>query len=115
MRINETCIFQVQPKMEKEFEAMVEEIKVFLTDYKGVCYYSFMKRTHSITDMDSIRNGDPPKTLTRIVKSIKYVMHLEVEDENSHGQVTKEFFEQFDKRISKLLIMPADKLIGISI
>lgn len=28
-----------------------------------------MKRTHRIADMDAIRNGEPPKALTRIVKN----------------------------------------------
>lgn len=112
MSINETCIFQVKPKMSEEFEAIIEELKVFLENYDGIHSYSFMRRTHRIKDMEAIKEGAPPKELTRIVKSIKYVMYLETADESTHGSLTKILFEKFDKRISKYLVMPADKLIG---
>lgn len=112
MSFSESCIFQVKPQKCDEFESIVEELKVFLGNFEGINSYSFMKRTHRIIDMDSIREGKPPKKLTRIVKSVKYIMYLEMDDEQVHGTFTSELFRQYDKRISKCLIMPANKFIG---
>lgn len=115
MKFIETCIFQVNPKKIKEFEHLASQIRIFASQYDNLKYFEIMKRTHRIIDKETIKTGKPAKELTRVVKSVKYVMHLEFENEIDHGIFTRDFFEAFNKEISRCVIMPPDKLIGISI
>jgi len=39
---------------------------------------------------------------------------LEFNNEKDHGMFTKDFFKAFDKEMSKCLLVPHDKLIGVS-
>lgn len=115
MQINEVCIYQVKPKKVEEFELLIEQMKVLFEQQESVLNYKFTKRTHTIENMDAIKSGKPPKKLTRIVKSVKYILYIETVDETAHGEMTKELFNRFEKDTSKCLIMPADKYIGVNL
>jgi hypothetical protein len=111
----ETAIFQVKPEKVEQFENILKGFHGFAHSNQYLKEYTIMKRTHRIADQDTVKKGKPAKKLTRIVKSVKYVIHLEFDNEADHGMFTKEFFEAFDKEMSKCLLVPHDKMIGIKI
>jgi len=115
MKFIETAIFQVKPAKVDQFENILKEFHWFAESNVYLRDYEIMKRTHRIADIDTVKKGTPAKKLTRIVKSVKYVMHLEFDNEADQGMFTKEFFKAFDKEISKCLLVPHDKLIGVSV
>jgi hypothetical protein len=109
MNFNEICIFQVKPDKSEIFENLIVEMKEFFETYENLLYFKFTKRTHRL---ENVSEGTPPKELVRIIKSIKYLLFLEFKDEKIYGKFIKEFFEKFDKKISKCVLMPADIFIG---
>ncbi|MDK2951729.1 MAG: hypothetical protein PWQ77_1394 [Kosmotogales bacterium] len=115
MNFGEVSIFQVNPTKLDKFESEINNLRDHFKDYAGLINLKIIKRTHRIKDMESIRAGKPALRITRIVKSVKYILYWEFEDEISHGLATKEYFEIFHNNLSKFLIMPPDKYIGISI
>lgn len=108
----EICIFQVKPNKTEEFEAILNNLIDFQRKEAGVIDVRYMKRTHRFTDFSGIKNGEPSKRIERIIKSVKYIMYWELENELVHGKATQAFFEKFDKEISRCLIAPADKHLG---
>ena len=114
MKFIETAIFQVKPTKVDQFENILKEFHRFAESNVYLRDYEIMKRTHRIADIDTVRKGTPAKKLTRIIKSVKYVMHLEFNNEKDHGMFTKDFFKVFDQKMSKCLLVPYDKLIGVS-
>jgi len=115
MKFIETAIFQVKPAKVNQFENILKEFHRFAESNVYLRDYEIMKRTHRIADIDTVKKGTPAKKLTKIVKSVKYVMHLEFDNEQDHGMFTKDFFKAFDKEMSKCLLVPHDKLIGVCV
>lgn len=112
MQLNEVCVYQLKPDKTEAFEAIVKAVSKFFEENEDMLYHSFTKRTHRLESMETIRAGTPPKALTKVVKSVKYVMYFETVDPVMHGEVTKVFFERFDKEMSRCLLVPGDKYIG---
>lgn len=115
MSFSEICVYQVKPDKVDEFELLAGEIQNYFSEKEYVCRLSFTKRTHRIKDHQAIKNGEPPIELKRIIKCVKYIMVANLRDANSHGRFTKLLFEQFDRRLSRCLLMPGDKLLGYDV
>ncbi|AZO94872.1 hypothetical protein [Halocella sp. SP3-1] len=108
----EVSIYQVKPDKTKEFEEVIKEMKTFLEENSELINFKVMKRTHRIKDYDSIKKGEPPVKIKRIIKSVKYALYWEMNDKEIHGKLTKDIFQKFRKRLNKLLIVPEDKYLG---
>lgn len=115
MNFGEVSIFQVNPSKLDKFESEMNNLKEHFKNFAGLINLKIIKRTHRIKDMESIRAGKPALRITRIVKSVKYILYWEFEDEICHGSATKEYFEIFHNNLSGCSIMPPDKYIGTSI
>ena len=63
MPFTELCIYQVKPQKIAEFEALLPKIQALMEQ---------QMRNH--IDRDQIKEGLPPKKLTRIVKSMNYML-----------------------------------------
>ena len=94
MSFTEICIYQVKPQKVEEFEALMLEAKSFLEKQEGLRLLRFIKRGYRI-DMEQIKEGLPPLKITRIVKSVKYMLY------NSYW-----------KAIERCLLVPHDKYLG---
>lgn len=111
----EVCIFQVKPDKTDEFEKLILDMKSFQKEFGGTIDVKYMKRTHTLDGTDVLKTGEPAKKLERIIKSVKYVFYWELKDNVVHGKATMELFQRYGKDFNRLLIMPADKLLGESI
>lgn len=111
MAFSEICIYQVKPQKATEFETIIKEAQGFLETQKGLLALHFIKRDHHI-DMKQIKEGLPPLPLTRIVKSVKYMLYWEFDTKESYGKAQKELFENYWKAIDSCLIVPHDKYLG---
>ena len=76
MPFTEICIYQVKPQKTEEFEALLSEAKSLLEKQEGLLMLRLIKRGYHI-DMEQIKEGLPPLKLTRIVKSVKYMLYWE--------------------------------------
>ena len=103
MPFTELCIYQVKPQKVEEFETLMKEAKRFLEKQEGLLLLRLVKRGYHI-DMEQIREGLPPLKITRIVKSVKYMLYWEFD--------TKESYETYWKSIEKCLLVPHDKYLG---
>ena len=74
MPFTEICIYQVKPQKTEEFEALLSEAKSLLEKQEGLLMLRLIKRGYHI-DMEQIKEGLPPLKLTRIVKSVKYMLY----------------------------------------
>lgn len=108
----EICIFQVKPEKVEDFEKLVIEMERFQKEFDGTIDIKYMKRTHTLDGTEVIKTGEPAKKLERIIKSVKYVFYWELKDNTAHGMATKELFQRFGKDFNRLLVVPADKLVG---
>ena len=63
-------------------------------------------------DMEQIKEGLPPLKLTRIVKSVKYMLYWEFDTKESYGTAQKNLYESYWKSIEKCLVVPHDKYLG---
>lgn len=111
MTFSEICIYQVQPQKSEEFEALMLEAKSFLEKQEGLLSLRLVKRNHRI-DMEQIKEGLPPRKITRIVKSVKYVLFWEFDTKESYGAAQKNLYDSYWKSIEKCLIVPHDKYLG---
>lgn len=111
MTFSEICIYQVQPQKSEEFEALMLEAKSFLEKQEGLLSLRLVKRNHRI-DMEQIKEGLPPRKITRIVKSVKYVLFWEFDTKESYGAAQKNLYDSCWKSIEKCLIVPHDKYLG---
>ncbi len=111
MTFSEICIYQVQPQKSEEFEALMLEAKSFLEKQEGLLSLRLVKRNHRI-DMEQIKEGLPPRKITRIVKSVKYVLYWEFDTKESYGAAQKNLYDSYWKSIEKCLIVPHDKYLG---
>lgn len=111
MTFSEICIYQVQPQKSEEFEALMLEAKSFLEKQEGLLSLRLVKRNHRI-DMEQIKEGLPPRKITRIVKSVKYVLYWEFDTKESYGAAQKNLYDSCWKSIERCLIVPHDKYLG---
>lgn len=111
MPFTEICIYQVKPQKEEDFEALMLETKSFLEKQEGLLLLRFSKRGYRI-DMEQIKEGLPPLKITRIVKSVKYMLYWEFDTKESYGTAQKNLYESYWKSIEKCLVVPHDKYLG---
>lgn len=112
MAFAEICIYQVKPQKVEEFEAlMLLEVKSFLERQEGLQLLRFVKRGYHI-DMEQIKEGLPPPEITRIVRSVKYLLYWEFDTKERYGAAQKNLYDSYWKRIEKCLIAPHDKYLG---
>lgn len=111
MSFTEICIYQVKPQRVDEFESLMLEAKSFLEEQKGVLLIRLIKREYHI-DMNQIKEGLPPLKITRIVKSVKYILYWEFDTKENYGLAQKKLYESYWRAIEKCLIVPHDKYLG---
>ena len=111
MPFTEICIYQVKPQKTEEFEKIMQEAKNFLEKQEGMLLLRLIKRGHRI-DMAQIKEGLPPLEITRIVKSVKYVLYWEFDTKENYGKAQKNLYNSYWKAIEKCLIAPHDKYLG---
>ena len=111
----EVCVYKVKPTKVAEFEELILEIDEFQQSIPGSLEMEFIKRTHRITNFESIRQGIPPKKITRIIKSVKYIMYWKMDNEETHGKATQLFFEKFGKKLSRCTLEPGEKYLGVNV
>lgn len=111
MSFTEICIYQVKPQKIEEFESLMIEVKKFLEKQEGVLLFRFVKRGYHI-DMKQIKEGLPPLQITRIVKSIKYILYWEFDTKENYGIAQKNLYNSYWKAIERCLIVPHDKYLG---
>lgn len=111
MTFSEICIYQVKPQKSEEFEALMLEAKSFLEKQEGLLSLRLVKRNHRI-DMEQIKEGLPPRKITRVVKSVKYVLFWEFDTKESYRAAQKNLYDSYWKPIERCLIVPHDKYLG---
>lgn len=111
MAFTEICIYQVKPAKTEEFETLMREAKGFLEKQEGLLSLRLIKREYRI-DMDQIKEGLPPLKITRIVKSVKYMLYWEFDTKENYGTAQKNLYNSYWKAIDKCLIVPHDKYLG---
>lgn len=114
MPFTEICIYQVKPQKVTEFETLMLEVKNFLEEQKGLLFLRLSKRGYHI-DMEQIKEGLPPLEITRIVKSVKYMLYWEFDTKENYGIAQKNLYNSYWKSIDKCLIVPHDKYLGESV
>ena len=111
MPFTEICIYQVKPQKVEEFEALMLEVKSFLEKQEGLLLLRLIKRGYRI-DMEQIREGLSPRPITRVVKSVKYMLYWEFDTKESYGIAQKNLYDSYWKSIEKCLVVPHDKYLG---
>lgn len=114
MSFAEACIYQVKPQRAEEFETLMLEAKELLEQQSGLLSLRLIKRGYRI-DMEQIRDGLPPIELTRVVKSVKYVLVWDFDSKENYGLAQKALYESYWKPIERCLVMPHDKYLGESL
>lgn len=114
MPFTELCIYQVKPQKVEEFESCMMEAKSFLENQEGLLFFRLNKREYRI-DMEQIKEGLPPIKITRIVKSVKYMLYWEFDTKEHYGAAQKNLYNSYWKSIEKCLIAPHDKYLGESL
>ena len=99
------------PQKTEEFEALMLEAKSFLEEQEGMLFLRLIKRGYHI-DMEQIKEGLAPLKLTRIVKSVKYMLYWEFDTKENYGAAQKNLYNSYWKPIEKCLIVPHDKYLG---
>lgn len=110
MSFSEVKLFQVRPDRLEGFEELVKEILPCQRGLAGCIDVKYMKRFYIF---DKI--GEMPRPLTKIVKCVKYYSYWQFDTIENYADATSWFFAEYEKRLSKLLIMPFDIMCGESI
>ena len=103
---SEIKLFQVKPDKLEEFEELVKTAAREQENQQGSLGIKYMKRFYTMDGQ--IKDGLPPRELTRIVKCVKYFSYWEFDTKENYGKATRWFFENYGNRIIKLLLMPFD-------
>ena len=111
MPFTEICIYQVKPQKVEEFEALMLEAKSLLEKQEGLLLLRLVKRGYHI-DMEQIKEGLPPLKITRIVKSVKYMLYWEFDTKENYGIAQKNLYDSYWKAIEKCLIVPMTNIWG---
>jgi len=109
---SEVKLFQVKPDKLSEFEALAKTLADKQRQQLGCLDIKYMKRFYTI---DGVKRGDPPRELTKIVKCVKYFSYWEFDNIENYGKANGWFFDNYEKQVCKLLIMPFDINGGYSI
>jgi hypothetical protein len=107
---SEVKLFQVRPDLLDEFEKLVGEMIPAQQKQPGSLGIRYMKRFYVLDEV-----GRAPRALTKIVKCVKYYAYWEFTDIEAYGKANGWFFEQYAKRLQRLLIMPFDIHSGYSL
>jgi hypothetical protein len=107
MSFSEVKLFQVKPDKLDEFEILVKEMLSMQKELVGNMDIKYVKRFYIF---DKI--GEMPRPLTKIVKCVKYYSFWQFDTIEHYSEATAWFFSKFEKRLSKLLIMPFDIMCG---
>ncbi len=111
MPFTEICIYQVKPQKADEFEALMFEAKSFLEKQEGAPFApTQQKRISHRHGTDQRRT--PPLKITRIVKSVKYMLYWEFDTKENYGIAQKNLYDSYWKSIEKCLVVPHDKCLG---
>lgn len=97
MAFTEICIYQVKPQKTEEFEALMLEAKSLLEKQEGLLLLRLIKRGYHI-DMEQIREGLPPLKISRIVKSVRYMLYWEFDTKESYGAAQKNLYNSYSLR-----------------
>ncbi len=108
----ELILFQVKPDKLEEFETLVKSIEIEQAKQPGCISIKYMKRFYTF---DGIELGNAPRELTKIIKCVKYYSFWEFDTIENSGKGNGWFFENYEKAVQKLLIMPFDINSGYSI
>ena len=111
MSFTEICIYQVKPQKTEEFETLMLTAKSFLEEQEGLLALRLVRRDYHI-DLAQIKEGLPPLKLTRIVKSVKYMLYWEFATKENYGLAQKNLYDSYWKAIEKCLVVPHDKYLG---
>lgn len=111
MPFTEMCIYQVKPQKTEEFETLMQEAKRFLERQEGLLLLRLAKRGYRI-DMEQIKEGLPPLPITRVVKSVKYMLYWEFDTREHYGAAQKNLYDSYWRSIENCLIVPHDKYLG---
>lgn len=111
MAFTEICIYQVKPQKVEEFETLMLQAKSFFEKQEGVLLLKLIKRGYHI-DMEQIKEGVSPLKITRIVKSVKYMLYWEFDTKENYGVAQKNLYGSYWKSIEKCLVVPHDKYLG---
>lgn len=103
---SEIKLFQVKPDKLNEFETLIQKAAQEQEKQTGSICIKYMKRFYTMDGL--IKEGKPPRELTRILKCVKYYSFWEFDTKENYGKATRWFFEQYEKEIMKLLLMPFD-------
>lgn len=103
---SEIKLFQVKPDKLNEFETLIQKAAQEQEKQTGSICIKYMKRFYTMDGL--IKEGKPPRELTRIVKCVKYYSFWEFDTKENYGKATRWFFQQYEKEIMKLLLMPFD-------
>lgn len=103
---SEIKLFQVKPDKLNEFETLIQKAAQEQEKQTGSICIKYMKRFYTMDGL--IKEGKPPRELTRIVKCVKYYSFWEFDTKENYGKATRWFFEQYEKEIMNLLLMPFD-------
>lgn len=107
---SEVKLFQVKPDKLEEFEALAATIAAEQKELEGCLDIKYMKRFYIF---DEIPSG--PREITKIVRCVKYFSFWEFETKEQYARATVWFFEHYEKKLAKLLIMPFDINCGYSV
>ena len=107
----ELKLFQVKPDKIEQFENIIKEMSANQMKCAGCISLKYFKRFYTI---DGIELGEPPRELTKIVKCVKYYSYWEFDNKDSYGKAIKMFFDNYNKELQKLLIVPFDINLGYS-
>lgn len=107
----EIAVYQVKPTKVEEFEHVLEKVVLTQKEQEGLVDLKYVKRGYNI-DYEQIKEGLPPHKLTRIVKSVKYVLIWEFRTKEDYGKALQRLYQKYDREINRCLIAPHDKILG---
>jgi hypothetical protein len=111
----EICVYEAKVDRQDEIEQLMKEVAEYYLGVDGVRDVRYFKRTHRQEDFNSVREGVPPKELTRYVEKVTYVLFLEVDNEDVHASLAKPGLEKFYKRWTRCLTTMPKIILGKNI
>lgn len=103
MAFSGVILFQVRPDRIEAFEALVRQMRPEQEARPGCRAIRYMKRFYTFDQIGAL-----PRPLTKIVKCVKYYSYWEFDSIEEYGEAVKWFFDEYGKRVMRLLIMPFD-------
>ena len=79
---------------------------------EGIDVSAMADPEYNYMQMEQIKEGLPPPKITRIVKSVKYMLYWEFDTKESYGAAQKNLYDSYWKSIEKCLVAPHDKYLG---